>query len=85
MPRSSADDLNSIIAEIAQFTRASEIPRRIELTRDALTMVDRNDNPDISAALFVQLARGLQQNPMGDRGKNMEEAIRCYNISGLLR
>jgi tetratricopeptide (TPR) repeat protein len=73
-----AAELRALLEEIARLRRPSEMPRQVELCERALGMVEREDNPGLWAALQVELANALQQNPLGNRAENLEKAIHHY-------
>ncbi|MGC8944870.1 MAG: hypothetical protein ACP5N6_01775, partial [Anaerolineae bacterium] len=71
-------DLRPILQEIAGLRRLSEMPRKVELCQRALSLVRRQENPVLWAALQVELANALLQNPQGERAENLEQAIFHY-------
>jgi CHAT domain-containing protein len=72
-------DLNGILQELNQPVRdRRQMARRVELCRRALALVPRQGNENGWAALQHELGRSLQQNPLGDRAENIEDAIRAY-------
>jgi len=73
-----AEELHPILSEIEQLTQISDMPQRVKLYRQALLLADRRQNPELWAALSGELGDSLQQNPLGERADNIEEAIRCY-------
>ena len=73
-----AAELGALVEEIARLRRPSEMPRKVELCKRALGMVEREDDPVLWAALQVELANALQQNPLGNRAENLEKAIHHY-------
>jgi tetratricopeptide (TPR) repeat protein len=54
------------------------MPRRIELCRQALAMVDRAEQPQLWAGLLVELGNSLVRSPCGERAKNIEQAITAF-------
>ena len=73
-----AAELGALWEEIARLRRPSEMPRQVELCERALGMVEREDNPVLWAALQGELANAFQQNPLGNRAENLEQAIFHY-------
>jgi tetratricopeptide (TPR) repeat protein len=73
-----AAELRALLEEIVRLRRPSEMPRKVELCERALGMVEREDNPGLWAALQVELANALAQNPLGNRAENLEKAIHHY-------
>jgi tetratricopeptide (TPR) repeat protein len=73
-----AAELGALLEEIDHLSRPSEMPRQVELCERALGMVEREDNPVLWAALQVELANALAQNPLGNRAENLEKAIHHY-------
>ena len=71
-------EVQQMIARITQLNRISDMPERVELCRQALTLVTRATHPRLWAALNVELGNSLVQNPRGDRAQNLEEAIAAY-------
>jgi len=71
--------LNKIFEELNHPARPSEMPRRIELCRLALTMVPREFNPGIWGMIQDDLASSLAENQMGNRSENLEQAINHYH------
>lgn len=74
-------DSQSLIRELSQLPRRSDMPRRIEVCRQILAQVDRRSNPALWAALQVELANSLAQTPLGDRAENIEQAIHHYQLA----
>ncbi|MDN5273902.1 CHAT domain-containing protein [Chloroflexus sp. MS-CIW-1] len=71
-------EVQQMIARITQLNRISDMPERVELCRQALTLVTRATHPRLWAALNVKLGNSLVQNPRGERGENLEQAIALY-------
>ncbi|PZO33783.1 MAG: hypothetical protein DCF17_21540, partial [Shackletoniella antarctica] len=72
-------DLRSILQELSQPVQdIRQMGRRVELCRQALTLVSHQGNEELWAALQGKLGISLQQNPLGDRAQNMEDAIAAY-------
>ncbi|MCB0151241.1 MAG: tetratricopeptide repeat protein, partial [Caldilineaceae bacterium] len=67
-----------LIAELGRLTRRNDMPRRIELCRRALALIDRSANPRLWVALQGELANGYLQSLQGDRAANIERAIESY-------
>lgn len=78
VPDAISSDLRALLAELQHLTRSSHMPRRVEVCRAALRLIDRDANPTRWAALENELANSLAQDPRGERAENLEEAIRCY-------
>jgi tetratricopeptide (TPR) repeat protein len=77
--RSDQKKLQSILQELSQPGRPGDIPRRIQLCRQAIAFAPRERNPELWAALHVELGNNLAQNPTRDRAENIELAIEHYN------
>ena len=73
-----AAGLRALLEEIDHLSRPSEMPRKVELCERALGMVEREDDPVLWGALQGELANALQQNPLGHRAENLEQAIFHY-------
>ena len=71
-------ELRPLLEEMAQLRRLSEMPRKIELCEQALRRIERENHPVLWAALQGELANALQQNPLGNRAENLEQAIFHY-------
>jgi tetratricopeptide (TPR) repeat protein len=71
-------DIAPILQELARLAGRADMPRRIELCRQALRRVDRGINPRLWATLQVELGNSLAQNPLGERAENIERAIETY-------
>ncbi len=67
-----------LIDRINQLNRIAEIPQRVELCRQALTLVTKATNPQLWAKLHFELGNSLYQNRLGDRAANLEQAIEAY-------
>ncbi len=67
-------ELESILHQLSQPARLSDMPHRIELGRKALSLMDREDNPSLWAGLQVELGISLAQSPLGSRAENLEQA-----------
>ena len=76
-----SDELLQIIEELQRPGDVRAMPRKVELARRALELVERSSHPPLWAALQLSLGNYLQQNPQGDRASNLEEAIQCYRDS----
>ena len=70
--------LTAILEDLSQPTRLSDMPRRIELCQQALSLVNREEDAYLWAALRFELGNSLVQTPKGDRADNIEKAIRSY-------
>ncbi len=71
-------ELAAIIEEIVQLTSIREMPRRVQLCQQALSLIQREQNPPLWAALQGQLGNSLYQTPLGNRAENIEQAIAAY-------
>ena len=72
-------ELSALVNEIRRLTRPTDMPRRVELCRQALALVARETQPEQWAWLQVDLGVSLVENPLGNRADNLEEAIRNYS------
>ncbi len=77
-PEGGPSELESILHQLEQPARLSDMPRRVELCRQALCLVSRADDPSLWAWLHGELAISLSQSPLGERAENLEQAIRHY-------
>ena len=71
-------ELGSILQELGQPARRTDMARRAQLCRQALTLLVRDQNPHLWAALQGELGNSLAQSLSGDRAQNLEEAIAAY-------
>jgi tetratricopeptide (TPR) repeat protein len=71
-------EVRPLLDALGHLTRRTDMPRRIELCRQALALVDRSTNPRLWAALQGELANGYTQNLQGDKAANLERAIEGY-------
>jgi CHAT domain-containing protein/tetratricopeptide (TPR) repeat protein len=71
-------ELPSILRELSQPARRSDMPRRVELCQQALGLVERTHDPGLWAELQVWLGNSLAQNSLGGRAENIERAIAAY-------
>ena len=71
-------ELSDILKELSQQTSINKMSRRIQLCQKALSLISREPNSPLWAALQHELGNSLAQNPLGDRGENIEEAITTY-------
>ncbi len=68
--------LSATIDVLSKPARSSkEIQNRIKLCHEALTMVHRNEEPELWAVLQLGLGRSLVDSPVGDRAENIEQGI----------
>jgi len=74
------DRLQDIFDELDRLLNIGNWPRRIELCREALTLVSREEKPELWAKLLDDLATSLAQDTQGDRARNLERAIRYYRL-----
>jgi CHAT domain-containing protein/tetratricopeptide (TPR) repeat protein len=74
------DRLQSIRQEISQLNTPNEIPHRIQLLQEALTLVTREqDSTFFWASLHALLAVDFMQNIFDSRSDNIEQAIKHCN------
>ncbi|MBN1483898.1 MAG: tetratricopeptide repeat protein [Chloroflexia bacterium] len=73
--------VQSILKELAQPPQIRAMPRRVELCRQALAIVQREENPRRWAALQSELGNSLAQNPQGERAENIERALQCHQLA----
>ncbi len=71
-------ELDSLLHQLSQLARRSDMTRRVELCRQALSLADRSDNPSLWAKLQVELGNSLAQSPLGSRAENLEQAVEHY-------
>ena len=64
-------ELEAILDELSIPAQLS-VPRRINLTQQALRMISRDQDPPLWAALQVELGNALTKNPLTDRAANLE-------------
>jgi CHAT domain-containing protein len=74
-------DFQETLNELLQSSGQLDGQRRIELCRKALGMLSRKDNAALWALLQFELGNGLDQNPLGNRAENVEEAISAYRAA----
>jgi CHAT domain-containing protein len=68
--------LQSILGELNHPLRdVRDIPRRIQLYQQALTILRKEDNEQLWAKLHNDLGNHLGQNPLGNHAENLEQAI----------
>jgi tetratricopeptide (TPR) repeat protein len=70
--------LLEILDELNHPTGLSEMPRRIDLCRQALQIISRETQPALWGMLQDDLASSLAETPMGLRAENLEQAIHHY-------
>lgn len=75
------DRLKKIFEELDRPTGLSELPRRIELCRQALAMISRETQSELWAMLQDDLASCLAQTSMGSRVENLEQAIHHFKLA----
>ncbi|MCB0129778.1 MAG: hypothetical protein KDD78_02980, partial [Caldilineaceae bacterium] len=71
VPPQLADDLQAILGELSQPARRTDMPRRIELCRRALSLVNRGQQSSLWAALQGELGNSLAQSLRGERAENL--------------
>ena len=75
----SSGELRAIIAKLVQPLQDMRfVGQRVELCKQALMLLERQDNKKLWAALQVELGNNLVQNPQGDRADNLEQAIVAF-------
>ena len=72
------DSLQDLLAESERLTRPNEMPRKVEVYRAALRLLNRDIEPQRWGNLQNLLANSLIENPLGDRADNLEQAIFHY-------
>jgi tetratricopeptide (TPR) repeat protein len=73
--------LPEIFALLNQPSMRGELACRIDLLSQALTLVSRETQPELWAQLQDDLASSLAEVPGKNRGKNIEQAIRHYQLA----
>jgi hypothetical protein len=73
-------ELVTLLNELPHLTQASDMPRAIAVCRAALTLIDRDSQPELWAELHSKLGNRLFQNPLADRAENIEQAIYHYQL-----
>ena len=73
-----AQSLQAILNELSRPARLGDMPRRIELCRQALDLAERETQPELWSWLQNELANSLAQTPLGNRAENLEQAIQHY-------
>ena len=77
IPNNVPHGLQAILQELSQPAKSvREMPRRIELCRQALALVEREENAELWGFLHNELANSLAQNPQGSRADDLERAKR---------
>ena len=74
-------ELQAILSELANPGHPNDVHRRVELCRQALALLGRDQNPPLWAALNEQLAIGLAGDQQGERADNLERAIEHYGAA----
>jgi CHAT domain-containing protein len=72
------DELPTLLQELQNPLRLSDMPHRIQVCQAALALVDRTQQPELWAALQSEFGNSLAQNPWGTRADNLEAAIAHY-------
>jgi len=75
---SSLGMLPALLQELQGLNRLSDMPRRVELCKTALGLVDHVQR-NLWARLQMMLGNSLAQNPLGPRANNIDLAIDHYN------
>jgi CHAT domain-containing protein len=71
----SADDLQIILNEIDRLSRPQDLPEKITMLQRALSLVQRQSNPELWAALKAELGKCIRLNTQIDQANDMESAI----------
>ncbi|MFZ2421605.1 MAG: hypothetical protein WA029_10720, partial [Anaerolineae bacterium] len=71
-PNQLLPELQSILQQLSQPARITDMPHRVQLCQQALALVRREQNAPLWAALQDELGNSLAQNPLGDRAENLE-------------
>ncbi|MBZ0299041.1 MAG: tetratricopeptide repeat protein, partial [Anaerolineae bacterium] len=75
----SSGNLQAILQELSQPPRDTrDMPRRVELSQEALKILPKEGNEGPWASLQNELGNSLVQNPLGNRADNIEQAIAAY-------
>lgn len=75
-----AADLATIFRELSRPPNSLHcLPRRIQLCRQALAVLDKERDAASWGPLQITLAQALAQSPQGPRAENLEEAIKCVS------
>jgi tetratricopeptide (TPR) repeat protein len=78
----SPPDLDALFSELAhQAGTPAEVPRRIELCRQALAQVSREDDPELWALLQAALGTALMVSTVGDPEQNVEASIEALEAA----
>ena len=73
-----ANNLQALLRELQGLNHRRDMPRRVQVCRAVLELVDRESRPGPWAALKVMLANSLIQNHRGIRSINLEQAINHF-------
>lgn len=75
----SKEDLHILLKEIDSLSSSQDMPRKIMMLQHAVSLIKRQTNPELWAALNMMLGCNLYQNSQGNRGDSIEEAISHLN------
>ena len=70
--------VSSKIAEINKLTAPRDMPRRIEICRQALALVDQHRQTKMWGDIQNELGYSLMQSQFGNRAQNLELALSHY-------
>ena len=74
-------EVQPLLQELSRPARRSDMPRRIQVCKQALSKIDRGVNAPLWGVLQNTLANSLAQTPAGDRAENLEQAIHHYTLA----
>jgi CHAT domain-containing protein len=74
-----SDNLQRILNNIKSLSRLQDMPRKIELLQHASSLIHYQSNPELWAAIQLELGNSFSQTPERDRDENIERAIEHYN------
>ncbi|MCO5382624.1 MAG: CHAT domain-containing protein [Methanosarcina barkeri] len=75
----SGEDIQIILKKIVDLTRPQDMPEKIMMLYHALSLTQRQSNPELGATLQVELGNSFHLNSQGNRADNIEKAIEHYN------
>lgn len=73
-----SDNLQGVLEEIVGLVRPADMPRRIQLCKDALKVIRPGDEAEHWAWLWLTLGNSLTDSLLGNRAENLKRAVQAY-------
>lgn len=81
IPHAVSDEVLTLVEDLLRLNDTNDMPKRVDMCRMALSLVNSELQPNLWAILQKELAFSLTMNPVGDRADNIEQAILHFQLA----